>query len=123
MSKAKIYAIAMLLSTGFFLLQLGAPRSTGIFSRQIGYINQTGQVIRNIHFQAGREAFDYVNIPPGGMSSISLGRWSAYEVTVSGTMEDGRSFGPEQFMLPSNTISRNCTVRIRPDGSITLNTR
>jgi hypothetical protein len=123
MSKAKIYAIAMLLSTGFFLLQLGAPRSTGIFSRQIGYINQTGQVIRNIHFQAGREAFDYVNIPPGGMSSITLGRWSAYEVTVSGTMEDGRSFGPEQFMLPSNTISRNCTVRIRPNGSITLNTR
>lgn len=123
MSKAKIYAIAMLLSTGFFLLQLGAPRSTGIFSRQIGYINQTGQGIRNIHFQAGREAFDYVNIPPGGMSSITLGRWSAYEVTVSGTMEDGRSFGPEQFMLPSNTISRNCTVRIRPDGTITLNTR
>lgn len=123
MSKAKIYAIAMLLSTGFFLLQFGAPRSTGIFSRQISYINQTGQVIRNIHFQAGREAFDYVNIPPGGMSSITLGRWSAYEVTVSGTMEDGKSFGPDQFLLPSNTISRNCTVRIRPNGSITLNTR
>lgn len=122
MSKAKIFAIAMLLSTGLFVLQFGDPQSSGIFSRKIGYINQSGQLIRDIRFEAGREAFDYVNIPPGGMSSIFLGRWSAYEVTVSGTFEDGRSFGPDQFMLPSNTISRNCTVRVRPNGSITLTT-
>ena len=122
MSKAKILAIAMLLSTGLFVLQFGAPQSTGVFSRRIGYINQSGQMIRDIRFQAGREAFDYVNIPPGGMSSIYLGRWSAYEVTVSGTLQDGRSFGPDQFMLPSNTISRDCTVRIRPNGNITLTT-
>lgn len=120
MTKEKIFAIALLLSAGFLVLQFGAPSSTGVFSRKIGYINQTGQMIRDIRFQAGRETFDFVNLPSGSRSSIYLGRWAAYEVTVSGTLEDGRSFGPEQFMLPSNTVSRNCIVRVRPNGSITF---
>lgn len=120
MSKAHIFAAVTVLSTVLLLLQFGAPKRTGVFSRNIAYINQSGQVISHIHFQAGRDGYDFVNIPPGGMSSINMGRWSAYEVTVSGRFEDGNSFGPDQFLLPSNTISRNCTVRVRPNGTITL---
>lgn len=122
MSKEKIFAIAILLSAGVLVLVFGAPSSSDIFSRRITYVNQSGQTIQALRFQAGREFFDFVDIAAGRSSTIPLGRWSAYEVTVSGSLKDGGSIGPTQFMLPSNTISRNATVRIRPDGDVTLET-
>lgn len=120
MSKEKIFAIVFLISAGVLLLAFGASPTAGIESRKINYVNQSGQLIRQLEFQAGREAFDFANVPPGGRSSIYLGRWSAYEVTVSGTLNDGSSFGPTQFLLPSTTISNNCTIRIRGNGNVSI---
>ena len=123
MSNYKAWPIFAVLFAASLLFLFGAQGQRTMFTRSIGYVNQSGQTISHFRVDAGREAFEFANLPPGGMSSIPLGRWSAYEITVRGSFNDGGSIGPTHYMLPSTTISRKCSIRIRPNGKVELDVR